>query len=240
MRDFRLMMSVTLQGDPSNVARREEIVSLRDGMSTTLRSASLPNRVCDAADLINWCSLFLNPDRITSTHAPDLHYDDGREIRDQIVDHDTIQDARANGLHLWKEGARRRPGRALLLHQVVPRALRPVADGVAHRRPDAAGAAVQRSPFLLTMGVHILDPNATRTTVTANHVRATQNAGSKMAVVMPDVGKKARDWSAAADAIDTGGALVSMYHQLGLFCHPPRSLRRRKQPRPSGARGASS
>ena len=39
-------------------------------------------------------------------------------------------------------------------------------------------------------------------------------------VVMPDVAKKARDWSAAADAIDTGGALVSMYHQLGLFCHP--------------------
>nr|WP_259372620.1 DUF5934 domain-containing protein [Piscinibacter defluvii] len=76
------------------------------------------------------------------------------------------------------------------------------------------------SPFLLTMGVYILDPNSTKTIVTANHVRATQNAGSKMAVVMPDVAKKARDWTAAADAIDTGGALVSMYHQLGLFCHP--------------------
>jgi conjugal transfer ATP-binding protein TraC len=64
------------------------------------------------------------------------------------------------------------------------------------------------------MGVQVLDPNTTRNTVTANHVRATQNAGSKMASVMPDVGKKARDWTAAADVIDAGGALVSMYHPM--------------------------
>jgi conjugal transfer ATP-binding protein TraC len=79
-------------------------------------------------------------------------------------------------------------------------------------------------PFLLTMGVQVLDPNSTRNAVTANHVRATQNAGSKMAAVMPDVGKKARDWTAAADVIDAGGALVSMYHQLGLFCPPDRAV----------------
>jgi conjugal transfer ATP-binding protein TraC len=79
------------------------------------------------------------------------------------------------------------------------------------------------TPFLLTMGIHVLDPNATRNVVTANHVRATQNAGSKMATVMPDVGKKARDWTAAADVIDAGGTLISMYHELGLFCPPERA-----------------
>ena len=47
-------------------------------------------------------------------------------------------------------------------------------------------------PFLITMGVQILDPTAMRTIVTANHVRATQNAKSKMAEVMPDVPKKLR------------------------------------------------
>ena len=223
MRDFRLMMSVTLQGDPSNVARREEIVSMRDGMSTTLRSASLPNRVCDAADLINWCSLFLNPDRITSTHAPDLHYDDGREIRDQIVDHDTIQDARANGLHLWKEG-----GDAGLDVRFFSIKSFPERFGLWQMGSligDLMQPALQyNAPFLLTMGVHVLDPNATRNTVTANHVRATQNAGSKMAVVMPDVGKKARDWTAAADVIDAGGAIVSLYHQLALFTQPDRAV----------------
>lgn len=92
IRDFRLMMSVTVQGKANDLSDRERIVSLREGMATTLRSASLPNRVCDAADLLNWVSLFVNPDRLTSTHSHDLHYDDGRELRDQIVDRDTVQD----------------------------------------------------------------------------------------------------------------------------------------------------
>ena len=75
------------------------MLALRESMSSALRSASLPNRVCDAADLINWCALFTNPDRISQTDAPNLHYDDGREIRDQIVDFDTIQDPHPGGLN---------------------------------------------------------------------------------------------------------------------------------------------
>jgi conjugal transfer ATP-binding protein TraC len=223
IRDFRLMMSVTLQGDPASLARRDEIVSLRDGMATTLRSASLPNRVCDAADLINWCSLFVNPDRITDSHAPDLHYDNGREIRDQIVDHDTIQDAKANALHFWKEGG----GAGLDVRFFSIKSF-PERFGLWQMGSligDLMQPALQyNTPFLLTMGVHVLNPNATRSLVTANHVRATQNAGSKMAIVMPDVGKKARDWTAAADAIDAGGAIVSLYHQLAVFSAPDRSV----------------
>ncbi|MFN6993288.1 MAG: TraC family protein [Aquincola tertiaricarbonis] len=104
IRDFRLMMSVALTADAEDLTRRDELMALRESMSSTLRSASLPNRVCDAADLINWCALFTNPDRISQTDAPNLHYDDGRELRDQIIDFDTIQDPHAGGLTLWKEG----------------------------------------------------------------------------------------------------------------------------------------
>jgi conjugal transfer ATP-binding protein TraC len=86
------MMSVALTADAEDLTRRDELMALRESMASTLRSASLPNRVCDAADLINWCALFTNPDRISQTDAPNLHYDDGREMRDQIVDFDTIQD----------------------------------------------------------------------------------------------------------------------------------------------------
>lgn len=223
VRDFRLVMSVTIQGDPEDLGLREQIVSLRDGMATTLRSASLPNRVCDAADLINWCSLFCNPDRINSSHAPDLRYDDGREIRDQIVDHDTIQDAEANGLQLWKEGGG--PGLDVRFFSIKSFPERFGLWQMGSLIGDLMQPALQyNSPFLLTLGVHLLDPNATRTTVTANHVRATQNAGSKMAVVMPDVGKKARDWTAAADVIDAGGSIVSLYHQLAVFSAPDRSV----------------
>ena len=222
IRDFRLLVSVTIQGNPDNLTKREEITTLRDGMSTTLRSASLPNRICDAADLINWCTLFCNPDRVTSTQPPDLHYDDGRELRDQIVDHDTIQDAKANGLHLWKEDGG--PGLDIRFYSIKSFPERFGLWQMGSLIGDLMQPALQYStPFLLTMGVNVLDPNAIRTTVTANHVRATQNAGSKMAVVMPDVGKKAKDWTAAADIIDAGGGIVSMYHQLALFSEPSRS-----------------
>lgn len=52
VRDFRLMLSVAFAGDAEDLNQRDALMALRDSMASTLRSASLPNRVCDAADLI--------------------------------------------------------------------------------------------------------------------------------------------------------------------------------------------
>ncbi len=219
IRDFRLMLSVTAPGNPESSGDREELLGLRDSMAATLRSASLPNRVCDAADLINWCAIFTNPDRLSSTDAPDLNYDDGRELRDQIVDFDTIQDPQPTGLTLWKESSPDVLEARFYSIKSFPErfALWQMGSLIG----DLMQPALQYSaPFLLTLGVQILDPNATKQVVTANHVRATHNAKSKMADVMPDVKKKLDDWTAAADAIDTGGNLVSLYHQLAIFSTP--------------------
>ena len=230
LRDFRLMLSVSFPGDAADLNSREALLTLRDSMAATLRAAMLPNRVCDAADLINWCALFTNPDRIAHSDAEDLqfdddrwlHYDDGREIRDQIVDFDTIQDPHPSGITLWKETSAEVLEARFYSIKSFPEkfALWQMGSLIG----DLMQPALQYSaPFLLTLGVHILDPNATKSVVTANHVRATQNAKSKMADVMPDVRKKLDDWSAAANAIDTGGSLVSLYHQLAIFTHPDKS-----------------
>ena len=219
IRDFRLMLSVAFPADPDNLNKREELLALRDSMASTLRSASLPNRVCDASDLINWCAIFTNPDRMSGTDAPDLNYDNGRELRDQIVDFDTIQDPHPTGLTFWKESSPDVLEARFYSIKSFPErfALWQMGSLIG----DLMQPALQYSaPFLLTLGVHILDPNATKQVVTANHVRATQNAKSKMADVMPDVRKKLDDWTAAADAIDTGGNLVSMYHQLAIYSAP--------------------
>jgi conjugal transfer ATP-binding protein TraC len=223
IRDFRLMLSVAFPGDPEDLNKRDELLALRDSMSSSLRSASLPNRVCDAADLINWCALFTNPDRISQTDAPDLNYDDGRELRDQIVDFDTIQDPHPSGLTLWKEASPDVLEARFYSIKSFPErfALWQMGSLIG----DLMQPALQYSaPFLLTLGVQVLDPNLTKSVVTANHVRATQNAKSKMADVMPDVNKKLQDWTAAADAIDTGGNLVSLYHQLALFTTPNKAV----------------
>ena len=219
VRDFRLMLSVALPGDADKVADREAAMLLRDGMAATLRAASLASRVCDATDLISWCSLFVNPDRLLAPDAPAINYDEGREVRDQIVDGDTIQDATAKGLLLSKVD----DGAALEIRFLSIRAF-PQKFGLWQMGSligDLMQPALQySSPFLITMGVQILDPNATRSAVTANHLRATQNAGSKMAAVMPDVGHKAADWGKAASAIDAGGTLVQMYHEVAVFAAP--------------------
>ena len=226
IRDFRLMMSVSVPGgveQAGDLTRRDELVALRESMASTLRSASLPSRVCDAADLINWCALFTNPDRVSQTDAPNLHYDDGREIRDQIVDFDTIQDPHPAGLTLWKEGHEGSLEARFYSIKSFPErfALWQMGSLIG----DLMQPALQYSaPFLLTMGVHVLDPNVMKSVVTANHVRATQNARSKMAEVMPDVGKKLQDWTAAANAIDVGSSLVSLYHQLAIFSPPEKAV----------------
>ncbi len=222
VRDFRLMLSVAFSGDAEDLNQRDALMALRDSMASTLRSASLPNRVCDAAELINWCALFTNPDRISQTDGPDLRYDDGREIRDQIVDFDTIQDPHPNGLTLWKENSPNVLEARFYSIKSFPErfALWQMGSLIG----DLMQPALQYSaPFLLTMGVHVLDPNVTKSVVMANHVRATQNAKSKMADVMPDVNKKLQDWTAAADAIDIGGSLVSLYHQLAIFSSPEKA-----------------
>jgi conjugal transfer ATP-binding protein TraC len=223
IRDFRLMLSVSVPGDASDMNQRDAILLLRESMASTLKSASLPSQVCDAADLINWCALFTNPDRISQTDAPNLHYDDGREIRDQIIDFDTIQDPHPGGITLWKEGAADCLEARFYSIKSFPErfALWQMGSLIG----DLMQPALQyTAPFLLTTGVHVLDPNVIKSLVTANHVRATQNAKSKMADVMPDVGKKLQDWAAAAEAIDTGGNLVSLYHQLAIFSAPGQAV----------------
>ena len=223
MRDFRLLLSVSVPGTGLDLTRKEELLTLREQMATTLRAASLTNWVCDAADLINWCALFTNPQRIFESASPTLNYDSGRQIRDQIVDFDTIQDASAQGLRLYKEGHPEVLDARFFSIKSFPEhfALWQMGSVIG----DLMQPALQyNAPFMLTMGVHVLDPSTMKSTVTANFMRASQNADSKMAKTMVDVGKKLKDWNAAADAIDVGGALVSMYHQLALFTTPQRAV----------------
>ena len=102
------------------------------------------------------------------------------------------------------------------------------------------GALQYPCPFLLTLGVEILDPETTRAAVYANQTRATQNAESPMAKLLPDIPKKKRDWDAAADALDAGTKLVSLYHELALFTPRTGRPRPKRAPKRSGARAGSS
>lgn len=219
VRNFRLLISVNASGTPDDRGRCDDILFVRDAMSATLKAASLPNHVCDANDLINWCATFTNPDRIFHQDAELQWHDEGKEIRDQIVDFDTIQDSMPDRLRFSKASSSDTMDACFFSVKSYPKKF-PL-----WRMGSLIGDVMQPAlqfdcPFLITLGVHILDANTVRTAITGNHVRATQNAESKLAKIMPDVERKRQDWSAAAEASDEGGSLVSMYHQLALFARP--------------------
>ena len=219
VRNFRLLISVNAPGTPDDRGRCDDILFVRDAMAATLRAASLPTHVCNANDLINWCATFTNPDRIFHQCDEAQCHDQGREIRDQIVDFDTMQDPMPDRLRFTKAGTADTMDACFFSVKSYPK------NFPLWRMGSLIGDVMQPAlqfdcPFLITLGVHILDANTVRTAITGNHVRATQNAESKLAKIMPDVERKRQDWRAAADASDEGGSLVSMYHQLALFARP--------------------
>ncbi|MGE5813396.1 MAG: type IV secretion system protein TraC, partial [Acidobacteriota bacterium] len=222
VRDFKLVLSVCVPGGLDDQSRQEALLTLRESMTSTLRSANFPSRLCTADDLINWCALLTNPHRLMLDRSAALHYDDGRELRDQIVDFDTQQEAQALGLRFTKPNL---PGAV----EARFYSIRSFPEQFALWQMSALTGDLMQSalqyacPFLITLGVEILDPIAMKSVVTANHVRATQNAESSMAKIMPDVARKLQDWSVAAQTLDQGGQIVSMYHQLALFTTPERA-----------------
>ena len=174
-------------------------------MATTLRSASLPEPRLRRGGPDQLVCAVRQPGPHVADARVRLHYDDGREIRDQIVDLDTMQDAAAaDGLRHWKEAGgtgiearfysiRSFPERfalwqmGALIGDLMQPALQynaPVPDD--HGGPRA-GSRTRPEP---------VGHGQSR----ARHPERQQQDGQ----VMPDVGKKLQDWTAAADAIDAG------------------------------------
>lgn len=216
LRDFRLVLSVTVPVRFSDHARIQELLNSRAGMVTTLRGAGFPASEWEAVDLLNWCADFCNPHRLHSD-LPPFHYDQGRLLNAQMVDFDTVQTEHGRGLRFTNTR-----------HADMPVEMRAYAvKGYPERfslgRMGALiGDLTQSSlqypcPFLLTMGVYFSDPSGTKASVVMNQARATQNATSKMAPLMPDLQEKKADWDEALRVVNGGGGLVKAYHTLLLF-----------------------
>ncbi|GMV01350.1 MAG: hypothetical protein AMXMBFR52_10060 [Burkholderiales bacterium] len=223
LRDFRLVLAVSLVGSPENLARLEELLLLRDSMRATLHAAGFPSRAWSAADLINWVSALLDPHRQTGD-ALALAYDEGRELREQVID-------RATGLSIDRQSILlANPATdlqtALRLMSVRGYPPRFALWNAASLVGDLYQATLQYPcPFLLTLGVHVLDAEATRNWAFLKAARATTNATSYMARFLPDLQERKADWDIVLKAIDAGQQLVDLNLQLALFTEPQTATR---------------
>ena len=225
-RNFRLVLSVSMPGHPGELARLDDLLLLRDAFRATLHAAGFASRSWNAGDLINWISALLDPHRQTGEGLP-LTYDEGRELRDQAIDPATRMNVTETDVRLSSVGQPEEVALRLLSVRALPQ--RFALWNMGSLIGDLYQSTLQYPcPFLLTLGVHVLDPETTRNWAYLKAARATTNATSYMARFLPDLQERKSDWDIVLKALDDGQQLIDLYHQVALFA-PPESVTRAEQ-----------
>lgn len=217
LRNYRLIVSVTVPGSGTE-AELEKLLALRDSVSATLVSAMLPAVVWTAEDLVKFLAEVLNPHVPPSDDPPT--YDDGRLIKAQVIERDTVCRVGRFGLRFSKAGD---PENEIEVRHLSVKSY--PGEAYVWNMSNMIGDLFQNSlqypcPFMITMGVHILDYEATKAKAQIKSARATTNSTSAMAKFLPDMAERKRDWDIVMQALGNGQSLVSVYHEVALFARP--------------------
>lgn len=222
IRDYRLIVTVCLPSDGVDGEVATTLLRLREGMRSTLKSADFLSWDWSAADLVGWCRALLNPDKfVAGQRSSTSGYDSGRLLRHQLIDADTLCRPSEDGKSL-------RYGQAGAASEVISRLY------AVNRYPkgfplwamgNLIGDFYQQQlgypcPFVITMGVHVLDPARLRDAATIRGARATSNASSPMARFMPQFQQVKQDWDTVNRSYDEGHGELEMFHQLMLMASP--------------------
>ncbi|WP_459203438.1 type IV secretion system protein TraC (plasmid) [Ralstonia pseudosolanacearum] len=227
VKNVRLLISITKAGSYRDSKLVEEMYELRETVRASLRTASLPAFPLTADGLVNFLWPILNPEcMFDQEQFPDLRYDDGKSIKDQLTKF---------GQHV-----RVKPNEILF-------GLPPEQDGEPDNRVAVRGFGVLQypqkkelwemaniigsffddglqypCPFLICGGVFTLDPNVVDTKAQLKAARTKQNAKSKMAEFQPELQMQANDWDIVLHQLNNGGSMCELYHTLLLFA--PKSI----------------
>jgi conjugal transfer ATP-binding protein TraC len=222
IRDFRIVLTIAVQCDPRDVKVIDSLVRMRDGVHATLKAANFDCWNWGPTELINWCYELTNPNKL---HERTAHYkksyDAGRLIRHQIVDADTICRPTDDGRSL-RYGL---PGSSSEVHSRLYSVSGYPKDFPLWGMGNLIGDYYQGQlgypcPFVVTMGIRVLDQSDHKSIAQMKGARATTNASSPMARFMPDFQEKKRDWDIVNRSYADGMGEVDMYHQVLLMAPP--------------------
>lgn len=227
MRDYRANLSVVIPcDDVHSEALKREASALRQSIITVLNQYHLFSHEWDPEHLINYLALILNPQRTLSNDYPWLEYDPGKEIRYQIIAHDTVAEEFETEIVYSSEGAEPIAIRGMSVRNY------PSSLGL-HSMGQLLGSSTSTAiaypcPFLITMGVTIPSFEKEKNKTMVKAARAQQTAESDMARFLPHLQEVNSDWKIAQRAFDEGKGTCTLYHQLLLFA-PPEQLHRAEQ-----------
>lgn len=219
MRDYRGMLSCIVPTDnPHDEKKKREIITLRESIVATLKAYYLYERTWQPEDLINWCSLILNPHMTLAGDHPHLQYDEHKEIRKQIISRDTKIEEDEDQILFSGGGYDPVAIRAMSVRS-YPRQIELPQMGslIGHQRSFTIAYSC---PFLITFGAQILDFDSQKNKFLIKGARATQTAESQMAKFLPDAADRKMDFDIANLAFEDGKGVVKLYHQLLLFPKP--------------------
>lgn len=222
IRNMRCVLTFTQACDPRSARVIEDLMRIREGIHATLRSANFSCWDWTPSDLINWCYGLTNPDKLYTKGAHFKRvYDEGRLIRHQIVEPDTICRPTDDGKSL-RYGM---PGSPSEIHSRLY-----TVTGYPEQFPlwamgNLIGDFYQNQlgypcPFVITMGAHILEQANNKGTAQLKGARATTNATSAMARFLPEFQDKKTDWDIVNKAYADGMGELDMYHQILLMARP--------------------
>jgi conjugal transfer ATP-binding protein TraC len=226
LRRFRAAIAICVPvKSQSDVRGISDALEIREIVIQMLRTYHQFQREWDAEDLINWCSVMLNPQRtMMTTGAPYINYDDGRAIKHQIVDPDTVIRVTDTGMRFGLPQHGNEMQATVLSVKSYPKAqtLNAMSALIGDAMQTSLGYAC---PFVMTLVVQVQDFERARTVTQMKNARATQRAESPMAKFMPDLQDVKADWNLAQASFDEGIGTVKMIHQVVLYA-PPRESHR--------------
>lgn len=222
-RDLRLFFSITRDGSNEDTELVERMSDLRKTMAGTLRAANLPSRDIDAEGLIKAVWPLLNPECMFRPEGlPELVYDDGKRLKEQMteicqhvrVTHEEVLFGKPPVTTNPKEDDRIAMRAFTVLQYPRKKELWQMANVIGHMYDEALQYPC---PFVIASAAYTLDQQAVEDRTQFQHIKAENNADSKMARFQPELTAKARDWATVRHQIENGGALCRMYHSALIY-----------------------
>lgn len=228
-REFRTILSITISdANLSNQHEVERILNMREGLIAGLRASGLYMKTWEPNDLIKWTRDLINPARMLYRKVRGVSdgWDEGRPLRDQMVLQDTSMRVVNNGRELrfgTSENGDAVAVRCLSVSQ-YPSGREYHLSNMGFLIGDPIQINLNYTcPFMITLNLVKGDFESDKARVTMKAARASQNASSPMAKVLPEFHKKNEDWQLALNSFEDGsGGIVKLYHQVTLFDYPER------------------
>jgi len=230
VKDMRLLFSVTRGGSHKDKKLVRDMAELRETLRAQLKTANLPAMHFDAQALKTFLRPILDPALMfNGGSVPDMTYDEGRSIKDQVTPFGHHVRVRAKEILFGvppateEENDDRIAVRSFgVLQYPQKKELWEMANIIGSFYDDGLQYPC---PFLICGGMYTLDPAEVDAKAQIKAARAKANAKSKMAEYQPELAMQADDWNIVIHQINNNGTMTELYHSLVLFA--PRKMMNR-------------